>query len=454
MSTIRQSLPAPTCNPLSTVRKQSYRLCSRPHHPPGFYVVCLAVLCERWAAYVLASSVVFMLCDRYGYARAEALRVAGLVNAASYLGTLPGGLAADRIFGARRALSISTVLFALGYAMLTVSGATAFWLSVGLLVLGSSLFKPGTQTAIAGLYVPADPRLDAAQVMFYLAVNAGAALGALLAGLVVRSSGWGLAYALAAAVMLTGRLVLWVGRDTLRLRAAGLHTAHPDAPTGRIIPAWQRCKMMGALTLAMLIYTICFAQAEGSLLLWAQDRTDRVIFGFEIPAAWFAGLPPMLVLMLAPIQLALLSRLQRRVGTQRLIAWGLLAVALAYITFSPTVVGYATRRVSMGWLVGCLTLMVVGELLIGPLGLSLLLRLAPRRLVGVVVGVWYVANSFGFLLAGEIGALWVRWSPNGVLTLLVMLPLCGAGLLWMTAPIIPGSTGQGAAADKQGGWSR
>ena len=79
-------------------------------------------------------------------------------------------------------------------------------------------------------------------------------------------------------------------------------------------------------------------------------------------------------------------------------------------------------------------LIVVGELLIGPLGLSLLLRLTPRRCIGVVVGVWYVANSLGFWLAGEIGALWVRWSSIGVLALLIALPLCGACVLWKAAP--------------------
>ncbi len=434
MSAARQPLSVATRQPLAAIARPNRRFSQDPHHPPGLYVVCLAMLCERWAAYILASSVVFMLCDRYGYARADALRIAGLFNAASYFGTLLGGLAADRVFGADRALRISTVLLALGYAILTLSGSAAFWVSTGVLVLGNSLFKPSTQTAIAGLYGPSDPRIDAAQVIFYLAVNSGAALGALIAGLVVRGGSWSVSYALAAAITLGARLILWVGRDALRSRAAVLHSTSSDTSTSRIMPARQRFRIIGALTLAMLIYTVCFAQAEGSLLLWAQDKTDRVIFGFEIPAAWFAGLPAVLVLMLAPIQLALLSRLQQRIGTQRLIAWGLLAVALAYITFSPAVFGSDTRRASMGWLVGCLMLIVVGELLIGPLGLSLLLRLTPRRCIGVVVGVWYVANSLGFWLAGEIGALWVRWSSIGVLALLIALPLCGACVLWKAAP--------------------
>lgn len=441
MSATRHILPSPTCSSFSAVRKRFYRLCARPQHPPGFYVVCLAVLCERWAAYILASSVVFMLCERYGYARADALRLAGMVNAISYLGTLPGGLASDRVLGARRALRISVVLLALGYAALTFSGPVALWLSLGLLVLGSSLFKPATQAAIAGLYAPIDPRLDAAQIIFYLAINTGAALGGLLAGWVLRNNGWSYAYTLAAAIMLMGRIVLLVGRDALRLRPAAGHSTHSAVPNPSILPTRQRAKTIGALTLAMFIYTICYAQVEGSLLLWAQDRVERVVLGFEVPAAWFVSLPAVLALVLAPVQLALLARLQRRIGTQRLIAWGLLAVALAYITLIPAVTAAATQRVSMGWLVGCLALLVIGELLVGPLGLSLLLRLAPPRFVGLVAGAWYLSGALGFWLAGEFGALWLRWSSSAMLALLVMLPVCGAGVLWMAAPAVRYSTG-------------
>lgn len=292
---------------------------------------------------------------------------------------------------------------------------------------------------LARLYAAADPRLDAAQIMFYMAINAGAALGALIAGLLVRSGGWTLCYALAAAAMLTGRVTLFLGRSTLHLRSAAA-PADPEATsTAALIPVGRRVRMIAMLTLAMLIYTICYAQVESSLLLWAQDKTDRILLGFEVPASWFIGLLAVLVLGLAPVQLALLARLSRRLGTQLLVASGLLAVALAYVVLFPAVLGSAETRVSMGWLVGCLTLLVVGELLVAPLGLSLLLRLAPARWLGVVVGAWYVSGALGFWLAGELAALWVRWSPAGVLALLVILPLGGAALLGICASWPAGS---------------
>ena len=84
----------------------------------------------------------------------------------------------------------------------------------------------------------------------------------------------------------------------------------------------------------------------------------------------------------------------------------------------------------MSWLIACLTLLVVGELLIGRLGLALILRMAPARFVGVVVGGWYDSGALGYWLAGEIGALWIKWSQMGGLALLALLPLVGTVVVW------------------------
>jgi len=104
--------------------------------------VCLAAFGERWAAYMLGSSLVLMLCERYGYARGDALRLAGLVSAATYLGILPSGIASDRALGPCRWLGLSMVLLALGYAALTLSAPGALGVSLALLVVGHALFKP------------------------------------------------------------------------------------------------------------------------------------------------------------------------------------------------------------------------------------------------------------------------------------------------------------------------
>lgn len=409
MSATSQSLPIFARHLFTATGKALRRLFPGPRHPNGFYVVCMAVFFERWAAYMLGSSVVLMFCERYGYARGDALRLAGLVNAASYLGTLPGGLAVDRTLGSRRSFAVGMVLLALGYAALTLSASAALWLSLGLLVVGHALFKPSTQSVIVSLYAPSDTRRDAAQIVFYLAVNAGATVGAVLTGLLVRSYNWRVTFALAAGIMLAGCMLFALSDDTLQAREKGPFAPSSEVPIADAMSAWQQAKIIGALTLAVMLYTVGLGQVEGSLFLWAQDRTDRVLFGFEIPAAWFVGLPAFLVLILAPLQLALLPRIQRRIDTPRLIAAGLVAVALAFVVLIPPAIFSDGHRVSMGWLIGCMTLLVVGELLVAPLGLSLLVRLAPPRFVGVVVGAWYVSGALGFWLAGELGAIWFKW---------------------------------------------
>ena len=157
-----------------------------------------------------------------------------------------------------------------------------------------------------------------------------------------------------------------------------------------------------------MVYTLGFGHVEGSLFLWAQDRTDGVLLGFEIPASWFVCLPAFLVLLLAPVQLAVLPAIQRSVNTPRVVTWGVAAVGLAFAVLVPPAMWTNGHRVSMLWLIACMTLLTLGELLVAPLSLSMILRLTPPRFIGVVFGGWYVAGALGYWLSGELGAGWTR----------------------------------------------
>lgn len=289
MSAACQSLPRLTCEQPVVHPVVVTSGTERRRHPIGFGVIYAAVFCERWAACMLGASMVLMLCERYGYSRGDALRMAGLFNAASYLATLPGGFAVDRAIGPRRAVGAGMALLALGYTALTFAEATALWLALPLLLLGHALFKPSTQAVLGRLHAPNGTRLDAVQIAFYLAVNAGVAVGAVAAGLLLRGHDFHSLCAAAAAVMLVGWLVLALGRDTLRLRDKGQQVLASDVAASGALDGWKRARVIGTLTLAMMVYTVGVGQVEGSLFLWAQDRTDRVLLDFEIPAAWYTS---------------------------------------------------------------------------------------------------------------------------------------------------------------------
>lgn len=182
-------------------------------HTPEFLKLCLAVLCERWAAFMLISTVAMMLCERFGFSRPSALRLWGFVSAASYVGSLPGGQLLDRTAAPRRGIGLAGLLLLLGYVALSVPLRSSLYVALALLIMGHSLFKPSAQRIIAAIYLTGDRRLEGAQILLYFTANIGAAAGSILAGLLARYTGWGVTYASAALLMSVG-VVLVLRMDT------------------------------------------------------------------------------------------------------------------------------------------------------------------------------------------------------------------------------------------------
>ncbi len=401
-------------------------------HSPDFRRVCLTILFERWAAFILISTVAVMLCERFGLSRPSALRLWGFVSAASYFGSLPGGPLLDRTAAPRRGIGLAALLLIMGYVALSIPLRASLYVALAFLVIGHSLFRPSTQRMIAAIYPTGDRRLESAQILLYFTANIGAAAGSLLAGLLTRYAGWDVTYAAAALLMSLGLLLLSrIG--TSQAESPRSSDAHEGKLTEcHSVPIPNRGSIIMGLTLAMFLFSLCTAQMEGAILLWAKDRIDRVLVGFTIPMAWFLTFPAVLVLLLTPVQLALLPKMKEWFGLSRLIAMGLLAAAASFAVLLPTTLW--PGRVNIAWLESSLFCFVIAELLIAPLGLSLLLRCIPKRFVGAVTGLWYGAGALGYYVGGEIGALWSRWPTQRVLLLLSLLPLCGAALLWRVRP--------------------
>lgn len=392
-------------------------------YPAGFRILCFVVFCERCAAIMLASSLVLMLCVRYGHPRVDAIRLAGLITAAGYLGSLPGGFLADRVLGHRRGLFVSLLFLTVAYLLFTLRSSTALWPSLTVLMVGNSLFKPSAQAVLGRLFSTCDPLFGQAQLWLHFVINVAAVLGAFLAGILTPQKHWSLAFFVAALVVTLG----WFALQFLPQSRAIGHATYPSkqTPSSTDSQSGQRLKTIATLTLAMMLFNVCYGQVEGALLLWIQQHVERTLHGFTVPLSWFVGLPSLLVLFLSPVQLALLPFLQRCLQLHRLIEIGLIATSLAFAVLLPADLRSHTRPVGIGWVIVCQLLLVVGETLVVPLGMAQVIQLAPPKLLGVVMGVWFVSGSAGFWLAGEIGALWFSLSPTSALTLLILLPLFG-----------------------------
>ena len=417
------STPTPSTTPASHAHESK--------HPPAFYRLCWAILCERWAAFMLTSTAALMLCERFGFSQADALHLLGIASAANYVGSLPGGYLLDRTTDSRRGLGISSILLLLGYTTLSLPYRPALYVAFALLFMGHSLYKPSTQRTLSSLYATRDAGVEGAQVLLHIAANIGAAGGSLLAGILLRHAGWSVTYA-SAALMMSVACALQLPSQSARSDSMSSTVDVLMKTRVATIPSLpNRWQIIVGLTLAMFLFTLTTAQAEGALLLWSNERIDRVVLGFEVPIAWFLAFPAILVLLLAPLQLALLPRLKRSLGTNHLVALGLVTASLCFAVLLPTTLW--TSRVSMAWLAASLSFFVLSELLIAPLGLALLLRSVPARFVGVVTGLWFGAGALGYFIGGEIGALWSGWQTRNVLLFLTALPAVGAVVLsWLT----------------------
>lgn len=179
------------------------------------HALCLAVLCERLAAFVLIASAVQMFSVRLGFPLSDSLRLYGLFSAACYFGAIPGGYVLERVQPTRQEFMVSLLLLLLGYVSLSWPYRATSLLGLALLVLGHSVYKPSIQRTLAAIFSPNDSRLENAQVLLHFAINLGAAAGSFLAGLIVRFAGWIIAYAGAA-------LAVGIGITLSQLRSKAL----------------------------------------------------------------------------------------------------------------------------------------------------------------------------------------------------------------------------------------
>lgn len=407
--------------------------------PVGLYVVCAAEFCERVASCLLLSLLVLYFTERLGIASTVAVRRVGSFNAAGYIASLAGGWLISRWFVARSGAVAGALLLAVGFGLLAADARAALPLAVALLVAGSGLFRPSITLALSQLYTHRDHRRDPGHIWFWIVANLGAALAPLLAGVLRTTAGWRAAFLTAAASLLLGIAVLVVGRSALAscAQADAKETScdGSDAHANSIGRLWD----LIAVALATLLYTVGYGQLDGALLLWARDRTDRLLLGHEVPTSWFASLPAIWVLLLGPLLLAVMSKLRRRrrePSDLGKLALGLIATGLAFVLMA--IAAAVTGALgSPLWLLGCFALLVIGELLIMPLGLALMTKIVEPQHAGLISGVWYGITALGFVIAGEAGVLIQQGRPGWSYAALAIICVLGAAFLAAVARRAP-----------------
>jgi len=421
-------------------------------HPRGLYVLSAAEMCERFGFYLMAALFVLYMNEKLGWSESYALSANGWYKFFAYFTPIFGGILADRKIGYRRAVLLGTALLGAGYFL--VSLPHMLFVAMALLVVGNGLFKPNISTMVGNLYPRDDPRRDDAFSIFYMGINIGAGVSPLVGEALRNTLGWTAAFMASGVAMVCSHIILRVYGAHIRVTEERSSVAAVlDVPLGPDYedkpdpPEEERKRIIALLIMCgiVLIFWLSFQQNDGTMPLWARDNTDRVIpmldfrelwvhhqfrlRPWEIPPGVFNAANPTFIVLLTP-PIVLVLRWLRRVGvvvsTPTKIGLGMFLTAVSYVIMALAALwGGNTGRVSLWWLLANYLVITIAEIFLSPMGLSMVTKLAPRRMTAMLMGVWLLSTAIGSWLAGKTGAwFWKRWLHSDFFLMLV-----GASLL-------------------------
>jgi POT family proton-dependent oligopeptide transporter len=432
-------------------------------HPIGLRTLFMTEVWERFSYYGMrALLILFMTApatrNGLGIATPEAGAIYGLYTGMVYLLALPGGWIADKILGARKAVMIGGVIIALGHFCLAIPSTTLFFIGLVLIVTGTGLLKPNIAAMVGQLYPEHDARRDAGFSIFYMGINLGAFIAPLFCSYLGENINWHYGFALAGFGMTAGVIQFAFGKKTLGnaglapkpsqqqqlrfgisvvgyvvLLIVGGFLAYNGALSiqalssgfGVMLTAvvfalfagmlifgkWtvqERGRLIAIFVLfaASAMFWSIYEQAGSTLSLFAERNTDRTIPGMSqpFPAGWFQSLPALFVIAIAPMFAWLWVKLGERNPTSTIkFAIGLLFGGLSFIILIPIA---SKLGVSPIWLSLTYLLQTIGELCLSPVGMSTMTKIAPQRIVSMMMGVWYVSISVGDYLSGKLASVY------------------------------------------------
>jgi proton-dependent oligopeptide transporter, POT family len=370
-----------------------------------------------------------------------ASQIYGLYTAFVYLTPIFGGLLADRVLGQRHTVIIGAVLMAIGHFMMAFEPLLLFALLI--LILGNGAFKPNISTQVGGLYAPGDARRDRAFSIFYVGINVGAFLSPLVCGTLGERWGWHYGFAAAGIGMLIALAIYLFGLrelppDELEKAKAAHHEHDPLAPTD-----WRAIIALLVLFIPNTLFWATYEQQGNTIALWADNFTDRSInllfWRGEIPVTWFQAFNPFMIFAFTPFIVALWAR-QARTGREpssvTKMAIGCFGVTLANLVMAYAALQAGGGKASWLWLFVYFVIITAGELYLSPVGLSLVSKVAPARVLSLMMGVWLATSFVGNFLAGWLGSYWSSMQkPAFFLMIAAVAAAAGLSIVLLNRPL-------------------
>jgi POT family proton-dependent oligopeptide transporter len=188
---------------------------------------------------------------------------------------------------------------------------------------------------------------------------------------------------------------------------------------------WLKIGAIFVMMALSIVFWSVYEQQGNTMALWADANTDRMILGWEMPASWFQSFNPLMIFILVPVLNMFWGWQDRRGKEPSSVAKmgiGCILLAAAFLVLIPPARELAVNpKASLWWLIACAFVLTIGEVYLSPIGLSLVTKIAPARIVSMMMGVWFLSSFFGNYLSGYLGSFWEKMPKENFFLLMFAL---------------------------------
>jgi proton-dependent oligopeptide transporter, POT family len=402
-------------------------------HPRGLYVLFATELWERFSFYTMLALFTLYLQDKaegFGWTAAQATTLRANYLLFVFFSPIIGGWIADRLLGYRRTVLIGGFFFIAGHILLAFPSIQAVYAALVCLVIGNGLFKPNVSTIVGNLYPKGSHLRDRAYGIFYMGINTGATAGPIVVEFVHRYYGFHPSFAVAAVGMAISVLTVIVFKKDIepgdRRPGTGEEDVEDASPPTAIdaVPPRRRIFALIVIYLISIVFWMLFFQNGSTLTYFANDNTDWNFSGIISNA-----IEPFFVIAFSLPLVWLYKKLDERgkePATTTKIAAGMFLIAIAYyVMYFAGKAGGDTGKVSPAWIITFYAIVGLAEITLSPMALSLVSKVAPRNVRGLMMGLWFVATGIGGKLT-QIGVYWTVWKHSTFFAVLGTMSLATA----------------------------
>lgn len=429
--------------------------------PKQLYLLFFSEMWERFSYYGMKALLITYMTTQLHFDDPKAYAIFGSYTALVYTMPMFGGFLADRFIGYQRAIMFGGLMMMIGHFILAIPNDWSFFYGMAFIICGNGFFKPNISSLVGTLYGENDPRRDSGFSIFYMGINIGAAIGGALCAYVGTEINWHYGFGLAGIFMAVGFIVFVFGKKSLGHRGLPPNAEALQKPVVAFIkPEWliyggtllvvplvvtlfhryylmdyimfglaavalfyiisvglkmerePKLKLFAALI--MIVFSVFFwaiyEQNAGSMNLLAERNSEMTIFGIDLPELSVNNfLPPGWVILLTLIVAPLWPWLNKRgkePSTPLKFSLSFIFMGFAFYVFYLGCQGAErTGLIGLWPFVWGYMFLILGELCLSPIGLSMVTKLSPSKMVALIMGIWFFASAIGEFLAAKIGAL-------------------------------------------------